>query len=57
MIDFTITKQQPFDILAAMQITAQLNLSAKLQMAQPQDINDPTVNAVAGARNGQERDV
>jgi hypothetical protein len=57
MIDFTLTSQQPFDILAAMQLAAQQNLSARLQMAQPQDINDPTVNTVAGARNGQERDV
>lgn len=56
MIDFTLTNQQPFDILAAMQLTAQQNLNARLQMAQNQDMNDPTVNEVAGARNGQERD-
>lgn len=56
MIDFTLTSQQPFDVIAAMQLTAQQNLNARLQMAQPQDINDPTINAVAGARNGQEGD-
>lgn len=56
MIDFTLTNQQPFDILAAMQLTAQQNLNARLQMAQPQDMNDPTISTVAGARNGQEGD-
>lgn len=56
MIDFTLTKQQPFDILAAMQLTAQQNLSAKLQMVQPQDINDPTIQNTLGPRNGQEVD-
>lgn len=56
MIDFTLTNQQPFDILAAMQLTAQQNLNARLQMAQPQDMNDPTISTVAGARNGEEGD-
>lgn len=56
MIDFNLNNQQPFDVLAAMQLTAQQNLNARLQMAQSQDINDPTINEVAGARNGQEGD-
>ncbi len=56
MIDFTLTNQQPFDILAAMQLTAQQNLNARLQMAQPQDMNDPTTQNTLGPRNGQEVD-
>ena len=57
MIDFTLTSQQPFDILAAMQLTAQQNLNARLQMSQPQDMNDPTTQNTLGPRNGQEVDV
>ena len=56
MIDFTLTNQQPFDVLAAMQLTAQQNLNARLQMAQSQDINDPTTQNILGPRNGQEVD-
>lgn len=56
MIDFNLTNQQPFDVLAAMQLTAQQNLNARLQMSQNQDINDPTTQNTLGPRNGQETD-
>ena len=51
MIDFKITSEQPFDILTALQMTAQQNTTARFSMAQHENVVNPTIESIRGVPN------
>lgn len=51
MIDFNITSEQPFDIITALQMTAQQNIAAKTNAAQQENIENPTIESIRGVPN------